>query len=311
MGRKDTITKKYMRDTSIFADFFNGYIYNGKEIIHGSDLSEVDTSNIAIIPCVKGSKPITIQKYRDMLKRAVLMHSDKAYYLFLGIENQTDIHYAMPVRNMLYNALVYSQQVDLIAKYNRENGICKGNDEFLSGFVKGDKLIPIITVTVYWGTKPWDAPVTLKEMLADIDSESEKLVDDINCNLFSIIDIEELPSYKTELDELFSLLKTRNDSDALHELVVTNEDFKNISRDTAVMMREFADIKLPRKNKEGKYDMCKAITDLEKKNQELGADNALIKAIKSLMKKQEKSFEEACNLLGISTMDMNRYKKMI
>ena len=307
MAPRDKITKKYMQDTNIFADFFNGYIYNGDNIIQSDDLSEVDTSNIAFIPYAKGVKSITIQKYRDILKKAVLMRSDKAYYLFLGIENQTDIHYAMPVRNMLYNALVYSQQVDVIAKYNRENGVCKGGEEYLSGFTQKDKLIPIITVTVYWGTKPWDAPISLKEMFADIDSESDRLVDDVNCNLFSIIDIGELPSYRTELNELFHVLKARNDARALHELVTSNIDFKNISRDTAIMMREFADISLPRRNKEGKYNMCKAIEDLEK----ISADKKAIELIKNLMDSTKKSFEDACAMLLISGKDASRYREMI
>ena len=31
MSKRDNITKKYMSDPHRFADFFNGYIYNGKE----------------------------------------------------------------------------------------------------------------------------------------------------------------------------------------------------------------------------------------------------------------------------------------
>lgn len=311
MARKDALTKKYMRNSEIFADFFNGYIYDGKDVIHGTDLSEVDTTNIAIIPNAKGTRSLTVQKYRDILKQAVLMQSDKAYYLFLGIENQTDIHYAMPVRNMLYNALIYSQQIDSIAKANRGTGEYDDSDSFLSGFTKNDKLIPVITVTVYWGAKPWNAPITLKEMFADIDEATDRLIDDINCNLFSIIDIDELPSYKTELNELFKLLKARNDVDALQQLLTSNIDFKNISKDTALMMSEFADIRLPRKNREGNYNMCKAIEDLEKRNQELGADKALVNAIKNLMTNTKKSFEEACALLCIPQSDMMRYKNMI
>lgn len=264
MSQKDTITKKYMQNPDIFADFFNGYIYNGDCVIKSEDLSEVDTSNIAIIPYIKGKKPITIKKYRDIIKRAVLMQSDKAYYLFLGIENQSDIHYAMPVRNMLYNALVYNQQVEAKAKYNRENGICEDDEEFLSGFTKNDKLIPVITVTVYWGVKPWDGPVTLKEMFTDIDESADKIIDDYNCNLFSIIDIDELPIYKTELNELFRLLRVRNDGNALYNLITGNKKYENISKDTAIMMREFTDIRLPRKNKGGNYNMCKAVEDIQR-----------------------------------------------
>lgn len=57
--------------------------------------------------------------------------------------------------------------------------------------------------------------------------------------------------------------------------------------------------------------MGKAILDLEKKNQLIGADKALVEAIKNLMNNTEKSFEEICVSMGISKTDMNRYKKMI
>lgn len=46
MSRKDTITKNYMRNPDIFPDFFNGFIYGGKEVIKNYDLSEIDTTNI-------------------------------------------------------------------------------------------------------------------------------------------------------------------------------------------------------------------------------------------------------------------------
>ena len=52
-----------------------------------------------------------VQKYRDVLKSAIIKQDDEAAYILLGIENQTDIHYAMPVRNMIYDALQYGKQV--------------------------------------------------------------------------------------------------------------------------------------------------------------------------------------------------------
>lgn len=45
-----------------------------------------------------------IQKYRDVFKRLAAMEDDNAAYLLIGIENQTYIHYAMPVKDMLYDA---------------------------------------------------------------------------------------------------------------------------------------------------------------------------------------------------------------
>lgn len=107
-------------------------------------------------------------------------------------------------------------------------------------------------------------------MLGAMDEETAELVDDINCNLFSIIDIEDLPEFKTELNELFQLLAKRNNKDAMLELLNQNEKYQNIDKDTAYMMREFANIKLPRKSKKGAYNMCKAIEDLKKESQEIG-----------------------------------------
>ena len=75
------------------------------------------------------------------------MKSSNSFFVILGIENQTDIHYAMPVRNMLYNALTYYEQVEEIASYNKENRIYIDNG-FLSGYTKNDKLRPVITVTL-------------------------------------------------------------------------------------------------------------------------------------------------------------------
>ena len=106
MGKPDIVTKAYMRKSNIFADAFNYLIYNGRKVINPEKLTER-----------KEAKEITemtedpVQKYRDILKTAAVMQESETYYLLLGIENQTDIHYAMPVRNMIYDALQYGKQV--------------------------------------------------------------------------------------------------------------------------------------------------------------------------------------------------------
>lgn len=101
------------------------------------------------------------------------MQSDSKYYMLLGIENQSDIHYAMPVRMMLYNALTYAEQVDTITKKRRTEGSLD-NKTFLSGLCREDKLKPVVTITLYWGSTPWDGPLTLKEMMTDMD-EAQRL----------------------------------------------------------------------------------------------------------------------------------------
>ena len=325
MGSKDVQTKKYMRNPQIFADFFNGYLYEGEEVIHWENLEDVDSAGLAIVPTGNGKKR-NLQKFRDILKQSVIKRNDEAYYVILGIENQSDVHYAMPVRTMLYNAITYLDQVELIASANKADGLCDG-EEYLSGFRKCDTIKPVVTVTIYWGTKTWDGPTTLRQMFNELDSKIEAFVDDCDINLFSIIDMREFPEYRTELRELFNLLSTRNDGDAMAELVSKDDKFKSISRDTAELMRDFANVKLPNKDKEGNYNMCKAVIDLTNKGRAEGIKEgkkegkiegkiegqteALAFSIKSIMQSFNQSFEQACAVLKIDAKDMERYRKMI
>ena len=76
MGRKDTLAKRYMKKPEIFADFFNGYIYNGESVVKADLLQEVDTSGIGMIRCSKDNdKRLSIQKYRDIIIEAVAYDS--------------------------------------------------------------------------------------------------------------------------------------------------------------------------------------------------------------------------------------------
>ncbi len=93
MGMADTVTKAYMRKNNIFADAFNYLIYEGKPVVEPERLREVDTTEIVLPfgPQENGNgnsqSSEMIQKYRDILKSAVVMQEDEAAYILLGIEN--------------------------------------------------------------------------------------------------------------------------------------------------------------------------------------------------------------------------------
>lgn len=86
-------------------------------------------------------------------------------YLILGVENQTEIHYAMPVRGMIYDGINYGSQVNEISRRHRTDHDLNSPAEFLSGFTAEDHLTPVVTITVYWGSQPWDGPRSLHEMM--------------------------------------------------------------------------------------------------------------------------------------------------
>lgn len=111
IGRKDTLTKEYMSRNDIFADVFNYVLYSGKAVIKDEDLVDRDVSEIAL-PIGKNGGMVPIQRYRDVLKGLVIKESSDRIYALLGIENQSEIHYAMPVKNLLYDSLNYASQVN-------------------------------------------------------------------------------------------------------------------------------------------------------------------------------------------------------
>ena len=101
MGLADTVTKAYVKGNTVFADAFNYLIYGGKAVVDPAQLQELDTTEIALpfgAQDENGNQPDdAVQKYRDVLKSAFIKQDGEAAYILLGIENQTDIHYAMPV----------------------------------------------------------------------------------------------------------------------------------------------------------------------------------------------------------------------
>ena len=74
MSKKDTVTKAFMRENTVFADAFNYLIFNGKKVIQPEQLQELDTTELVqLIAKGKNNKNESVQKYRDILKAAVIM----------------------------------------------------------------------------------------------------------------------------------------------------------------------------------------------------------------------------------------------
>ena len=158
-----------MKKNSVFADAFNYFVYGGRQIIDPEKLQELDTTEIAVP--FGSENEMAVQKFRDLLKTATLMADDKAAYLILGVENESSVRYAEPVKTILYDSLQYSKQVQQTAARHREAKDRKGhnNGEFLSGFYREDKLTPVITLVILFSSEEWDGPRTLHEMMSTQD----------------------------------------------------------------------------------------------------------------------------------------------
>ena len=318
MGQADTLTKEYMKDPEVFADAFNYYIYDGEQVIHPEQLNELDTASLAVLfgDSSDNKKNEQIQVYRDILKSVTAMEDGKATYLILGIENQMKINYAMPVRNMLYDALQYYLQVKTIAKINRKSENTLTGDEFLSGITKDDKLLPMITLVVYFGMDPWDGPKSLHEMLMVKDAKVLAYTADYKINLIDpvVMPDEDLVKLRSDLKEVFAFIKCAKDKDKLRALIENNEAFHNMKRFTAEMIKTITNINIEFKEEEDRVDMCLAIEQMREESRAMG--QAIGETIgeargKSLGLAEGKSIgvAEVLKNLGISEAEYQRILK--
>ena len=105
MGQKDTLTKEYISRNDIFADIFNYALHQGTPVILPQQLMEKDITEIAL-PMGKDGKMVPVQRYRDILKALVIKETGDTIYAILGIENQSFVHYAMPVKNLFFKSRI-------------------------------------------------------------------------------------------------------------------------------------------------------------------------------------------------------------
>lgn len=260
MGAKDTKAKEFLSNNERFADLFNYYLFKGRQVIRPEDLEERDTTEVLSL-YGRGKKEIQKQKWRDLLKHAIIKATETAVFVLLGIENQNDIHYAMPVKNMGYDVMNYGAQVTEAAARHKKDKDYGSDAEFLSGFHKEDKLTPVITLTVYWGADKWDAPRSLYEMFAMSDPQILKYVNDYHLHLIVPNEITDFSKFRTSLREVLEIIKASDDREKMKEVLEGNPRYKDLENEAVSAINVFTGLKVPVNQKERKTDMCKAWED--------------------------------------------------
>ena len=284
-------------------------MFSGESIIDPEFLTDMDSD----ISDVFGENPkdmLNIQKIRDVMK----VYKDRTAFAVIGIEHQTDIHYGMPIRSLLYDALVYEIQRQQIAKKHKDTKDLRGA-EYISGLSKEDRLYPVFTIVVYLGEEPWDGPRSLHELL-DIPEEMEpfeKLLMDYRMNLLCINEIEDLNLFGSDLKVVFGIMKYRKNKDAMNALLTENRDLlQNLDWDAVqaiAVLGKFPEILDYVENEEkGEKDMYHALRELvsdwaderakeiaEEKAKELAEEKAKVLAeekLKDLKESRIKELEE-------------------
>ena len=264
MGTKDSKAKEYLSDNTRFSEICNYVLFDGEKVIKPEDLKECDTTEVLSVFGID-KKQIVKQKWRDLLKSVSVKHTGQMYVILIGAEAQTDIHYAMPVKTMIYDALNYGEQVNEAKKRHRKNKDYRSSDEFLSGFTLDDKLTPVITITLYLGTTQWDGPRSLAEMMPQMDERILPFINDYRINLLNPLEIIDFSKFETGLRPLFELLKNASDEEKLNDLITKDETFTRVDVETVAAINLFVGTDIKYDEKEEVVNMCKAWDDHKKR----------------------------------------------
>ena len=174
MGEKDILEKKLLMFNDVFADFVNGIMFDGKEVVKEDEL--VDLSGWSHY---KGDDSKHRFQDRDVVK---LWKKENVVISLIGIENQD-----IPDKNMVFRVLSYdgaSYRTQLVEEESRK----RKKNSSIDGELQD--IFPVITFVIYYGEEEWGHETTLHKRL-NLDSELKHYVSDYSINLIDLKKLSE------------------------------------------------------------------------------------------------------------------------
>ena len=244
---KDVEWKSFFEDNHRYADLINGIGCGGMQVVKDIDLMEVDS--------------VSKKKCRDLLRKAAFGMN----FVIVGIENQDEKDYELPLRNMHYDVTSYQKQMAKIRKEIRGNA--KGLDagEYMYGFKKDSKLNPLVTFVLYTGKEAWEGPNHLHDMLnfTNVPDELKEMVPDYKINVIDVRKFENTEVFHTDVRQVFDFIRCSEDKKKLVELVENDVYYTQMDEEAFDVVTKYANAKELIKAKEylvegGKRNVCSA-----------------------------------------------------
>lgn len=307
MGSKDLTLKSYLSDPMRYADVYNGSVFGGAQVLDGAQLEEAGAA------ALKAEDGVWLERTSDIVMRQKTAGGLFALWI---LENQEYVDYSMPVRVLLREALEYDRQVRELMRKNDVGAKEKGHEritagEYLYKVRKDDRLRPVVTLVIYWGSGSWDGPRNLHELLDFGGAESEtagelkRLVPECPLHILDLNEVRDYSGFQTPLRTVFELYARRTDRGQFMEYVRSHEECRHLDQETYRVIGQMIGSKALQQMKSGRekdkeeQDMCDIIEDLIADGKAEGKVEERKRIIGSLMEKLCCSLEEACDVAGI------------
>jgi len=306
LGKKDIAEKLYTENNRIFADIVNYILYDGAEIVKPEHLKEVSGEELfleeeadfveSVASAVSTDRKaergrstgknerrhrqkdyVVQQRYRDVSRQITIRQGQDAVYMLVSLENQSEVHYAMPVRNMLNDSMRYMRQVNQIRSY-RKGKRSPDSGDFLSGIDSGDKLLPVITIVLLFQNRTWDGPRSIYEMLDIKDPAILKYVQNYKIHVIAPAELstEELKQFHSSMREVLNFIKYSEDEEKLRQILQEDADrFNRMEQEAVQLLNLVTGAEIEINTEQEVVDMCKALADMISRERKLGYDNGV------------------------------------
>lgn len=262
---RDFNSSIFFSDNERYADIINGIGCDGVPFVKGKDLQEQDTKVRFSIFRKYGRR----EKRKKTLCRDLLRKTPFGVnFAIIGIENQEEIDYALPLRVLCYDAGEYEKQAARIRKEVREKSRGMSAGEYLYGFRKESRLFPTITFVLYYGEKEWDGGKDLHSLL-DFTGIPARLREKISNYQIHVVEVRKLVDtsrFKTDVKQVFDFIRFSGDKEKLRELMTTDQSYAFLEEDACDMVLSYVGeenmFRIKEKHKKGgKVDMCQGLKE--------------------------------------------------
>lgn len=268
MGKYDLVSARYFADEERYADLLNGYVFGGRSFVRPEDVLEQDTRETGLLRkfFVPG-KRLAAQRYRDIVRKVVF----GTEFVVVGLEHQNLVHYAMPVRVMLEDAMGYDGQLRKIQKRHRREKDLQEKAEYVGGFSAKDRLAPVVTIVVYWSEEPWNGARDLGDLLCmeGLPEELKEFVNGYPIHILEVCRFSHIDRFRTDLREVFGFIQRAGDKKRAKAFVEQHQEaFEHLEEDaydvisTITGSAELAGRKEQYQEEGGTFNMCQAIREM-------------------------------------------------
>lgn len=326
MGKKDLSLKTYLSDPVRYADIYNGSVFGGVQVLDASQLEEAGTV------VTKADGGVLLERICDIAMR---QKADGGLFTLWILENQEEVDYGMSVRILLREALEYDRQVKALkrrneAEYRERHGEIPAG-EYLYKVRKSDRIRPVGTLVIYWGSESWDGPRSLHEFLdfsgydESVTEELKKLIPEYPLHILDLNRENDYSGFRTSLRTVFELYACRTDKGRFLDYVKTHEECCHLDVETyEIIGKLISSAKLQEaqeKMEEGEeeQDMYDVIGELiedgraegRMQGRDEGSASQMIAIIGCMMEKLHCTLEEACEIAGKTVEEYRQARELV